>query len=128
MHRGAWCLIAGLLVTGAACAHRRGGEADAGGVQPAAVHVTVTNHYKLDVEVYATASGYTHRLGTVAPGIARTFALPQGMVGSGSVELSAQPTGYGPIIRSGDLVIAPGDLVHFEITTNWIDSRATVRP
>jgi len=44
------------------------------------------------------------------------------------VELSAKPAGYGPIVRSGDLVISPGDLVYFEITTNWIDSRATVRP
>jgi hypothetical protein len=126
MPRGALGLLAGVLVT-AACAHH-GAAPDPGGVQPPAVHVTVTNHYKLDVEIFATATGYTMRLGSVSPGIDRTFELPRGMVGNGHVELSAQPTGLGPIVRSGDLVVSPGDLIYFEITTNWIDSRATVRP
>ncbi len=128
MHRRSWLLIAGLALTGAACAHHHNGTPDTGAVLPAAVHVTVTNHYRIDVEIFATASGYTQRLGSVAPGLDRTFVLPRGMVGNGHVELSAQPAGYGPIVRSGDLVISPGDLVYFEITTNWIDSRATVRP
>jgi hypothetical protein len=128
MHRSSWFLMTGLLVAGSACTHSHGAAADPGAVQPAVVHVNVTNHYTLDVEIFATAAGYTQRLGTVAPGLDRTFMLPRGMVGNGHVELSAQPTGVGPIVRSGDLVVSPGDLVYFEITTNWIDSRATVRP
>jgi hypothetical protein len=125
--RASSAVLAALLAA-SACAHPHGAAADAGVVQPPAVHVTVTNHYRLDVEIFATATGYTVRLGSVSPGIDRTFELPRGMVGNGHLELSAQPTGYGPIVRSGDLVISPGDLVYFEITTNWIDSRATVRP
>jgi len=121
-------VLAGLFLTSAACAQGHGAGADTGVVQPATVHVTVTNHYRTDVEIFVVASGSTFRLGSVAPGLDRTFALPRGMVGNGSVELTAQPAGYGPIVRSGTLIVSPGDLVYFEITTNWIDSRATVRP
>jgi hypothetical protein len=128
VRRGPWFLVAGLLGPGLACAHQHGAAADPGAALPPAVHVTVTNHYSTDVEIFVTASGATLRLGSVAPGIDRTFMLPRGMVGNGSVELSAQPAGYGPLVRSGALVLSPGDFVYFEITHNWIDSRATVRP
>ncbi len=121
-------LVTGLVVASLSCAHPRNPDGAPASTPPAPVHVRVTNRYRLDVVIFASASGHTHRLGVVAPGLDRTFVLPQGMVGSGSVEFSAQPTAYGPIVRSGELSLAPGDVVYFEITTNWNDSRATVRP
>jgi hypothetical protein len=117
-----------LILTGAACAHHHGTPA---GPQPARMPVTVnvTNNYKTNVEVFAVGVGTSYHLGTVAPGIARSFELPMGMVGGGGyIRLLAQVTGYGPRVQSDDLVLSPGDVVNFEITTNFLDSRATVRP
>lgn len=124
MGRGSWFVIAGLLLAGISCAHRRPG-ADA---QPAdaPVHVNVINHYTLPVDVFAVGSGVTYRMGTVHPGIASTFVLRQSMVGNGPVEFVAQPAGTEPPVRSGQLLLAPGDVVEFEITTPLFHSTATV--
>ena len=44
------------------------------------------------------------------------------------VQFLAQASGTGPRVQSDELVVSPGDIVDFEITTNLIGSRATVRP
>lgn len=129
MRRGSWVLIAGLLLTASSCAQRRGSAADAGATQPTegSVRVHVTNHYKLSMEVYALGSGITQRLGLVSPGIDRDFMLPEPLVNSRSVEFLAQPSGTGPTVRTGEIRFEPGDVVDFEIATNLLLSRATVR-
>ena len=124
-------LVAGLLLAGSACARHHGAAADSSEGLPAAreVSVYVTNRYEISLEVSVTGSGITHRLGLVAPGIPRRFVLPQGLTASGGqVEFLAQPSGGGPVIRSGVLMITPGDVVDFEIATHLIGTRAEVRP
>lgn len=136
MHHGSWILIVGLLVAGSACSHGR--AADAGAARPttSAVWVHVTNHYALDMDVVANASGISYRMGIVAPGMVGHFVLRQTMIASGGrVEFIAQATGGAPRLNSiqprvfsGQIQLAPGDVVDFEITTGLFDSRATVRP
>ena len=127
MRRRSWCLIAGLLLAGASCAHRRGTAADAGaqGVENP-VHLNVTNHYTLPVDVFVVAAGTTHRMGTVHPGVPSHFVLREAMVINGPVELVAQPAGTELPVRSGPLLLAPGDVVDFEIESHLINSTATV--
>jgi len=127
MRRRSWCLLAGLVLAGTSCAHRRGTASDAG-AQPAnnPVHVNVINHYTLPVDVFAVEGGVTYRMGTVHPGIASTFVLRQSMVGNGTVEFVAQPAGTESPVRSGQLLLAPGDVVDFEIATPLFNSTSTV--
>jgi hypothetical protein len=121
-------LALGLLVAAAGCASHAGAAAATGGPQQAPnVRVHVINHYKTEMEVLATGSGTVQRLGLVAPGIERDFDIPQGLVINGSVSFVAQPSGAGPIVRSEEVRIRPGDIVDFEIATNLIGSRAMVR-
>lgn len=120
-------IAAALILTSAACAHGHG----TGQPQPAGPPVTVivTNNYKTDIEAFAVGTGTSYRLGTVSPGIARSFELGQGTISSdGRVRFMAQVTGFGPRFQSDDVLVAPGDVVYFEITTNLLDSRVTVRP
>ncbi len=129
MHSVRRVLIVGLLAAGSACARSRGAATDSGGPQPTErpVRVHVINHYKEAMEILVTGAGTTQRLGLVAVGIERDFVLPQTLVGSGSVAFVAQPSGFGSIVRSDEVRIRPGDVVDFEIATNLIGSRATVR-
>lgn len=82
--------MAGLLLVGASCAHRRGtaSDADAQGVENP-VRVNVINHYTLPVDIFVVASGATHRMGTVHPGVPSHFLLRQAVVINGPVELVA---------------------------------------
>ena len=68
-------------------------------------------------------------MGTVAPGIGRSFDLRSGTIAAGGrVQFVAQATGAGPRVQSEHLKLSPGDVVDFEITTSLVGSRATVRP
>ena len=127
MRGGLQFVIAALFVATAACAHGRGTATNANGPLPA-VRVHVSNHYKTEMEIYATGSGTTQRLGLVAPGLEREFDIPQLMVVAGSVTFTAHPSGVGPIVRSEEVRIRPGDFVDFEIATNLVGSQAWVRP
>lgn len=139
MHRTAHLLIAGLLVIGPACIHRGGTplstakpeERDSLAFAMAVadpVVVEVTNNYEIPMEVYASGSGMFYRMGTVAQGMQGRFVLRAALVVGGMVELVAQPTGYGPLVRSGQLQIVPGDIVDFTIATMLTGSIATIRP
>jgi len=123
MRRGSWCLIAGLLVTGFACAHGRGAATGTAAAEPAdgVVRLEVTNQSTLPLETYVVGSGIRHRLGTVAPGIAGHFVVPKAMIGNGLVEFLAGAA------RSGQLLLSPGDVVDFVITVPAFNSTATVR-
>jgi hypothetical protein len=78
------------------------------------------------VEVSVTGNGIEHRLGTVHPGMTSRFVVPQFMIGNGMVEFVAAPGGGVDPIHSGELLIAPGDVVEFEIATHLRNSTARV--
>ena len=93
------------------------------------VRVEVHNKYELPMEVYAVGSGTRYRLGMVHPGMVGQFVIPQNVVGSGSVELQAQPSAPGgQLARSGPLLLSPGAVVDFVIGTQLFNSTATIRP
>ena len=123
--------IAALFVTTSACAHHPGTEADPGQLQPhaAPVSVNVTNNSQSAMEIFVVGGGTTYRMGTVAPGVPRRFELRPGMIAAGGhVQFLAQASGAGPRVQTDEVLVAPGDVVDFEITTNLVGSRATVRP
>jgi hypothetical protein len=131
MQRGLQFALAALFVSASACAHRRGTAADPGQIPPhaAPIDVNVTNNSQSAMEIFVVGNGTSHRMGTVAPGVPRRFELPPGMVAAGGhVQFLAQASGAGPRVQSDEVVVAPGDVVDFEITTNLVGSRATVRP
>lgn len=120
-----------LFVTISACARRRATAADLGQLEPSAAPVTVnvTNNSQSAMEIFVVGSGTYYRIGTVAPGIPRRFELRPGMIAAGGhLQFLAQASGAGPLVRTDEVKVAPGDVVDFEITTNLVGSRATVRP
>ena len=124
MLRGLGVLVPGLLLTVCACARSGGGEA-----APSAgtVEVSVTNRNALPMEVYASGSGINHRMGTVHPGMGGHFVIPQNLVGSGSVQFEARPSGGGQPFRSGEVLLAPGSLIQFVIAAQLFSSTVTRR-
>lgn len=125
MLRGLGVLVPGLLLTVWACTHSGGDE-----VRPAGepVSVEVTNRHALPMEIYAVGSGINHRLGTVHPGMSSHFVLPQNLIGSSSVQFEARPGGDVQPFRSGDILLAPGSVVDFEIGAQLFNSTVTRRP
>jgi hypothetical protein len=123
--RGLGVVVPALLLTASACA--RSGAGDEPEPSEGRVYVGVTNQHALPMEVYALASGITHRMGTVHPGMGSQFFLPQNLVGSGSVRFEARPSGGGPPFRSGDLLLAPGAIVEFMIAAQLFNSTVTRR-
>jgi hypothetical protein len=123
MHCGLWLVVAGLIVTGTACAHGGGAAATTrtAASQETAVRLNVTNECTFPFEVYVVGSGVEHRLGIVAPGIEGHFVVPRAMIGNGLVEFLAGAA------RSGQLLLVPGDAVDFVIRSPAFSSTATVR-
>ncbi|MGH7507992.1 MAG: hypothetical protein ACREMZ_00800 [Gemmatimonadales bacterium] len=124
MLRGLRVVVPALLLATSACAHSGGGD-----TAPAAgsVEVAVTNQNALPMEVYATGSGINHRMGTVHPGMDGHFTIPQNLIGSGSVQFEARPSGGGQLFRSGNLLLAPGSFVEFMIAAQLFNSTVTRR-
>jgi hypothetical protein len=117
-------LIPALVLTMSACAHS--GPTEAKPVT-GSVEVQVTNQNALPMEVYATGSGISHRLGTVHPGMNGNFVLPKNLVGSGSVQFEARPSGGGRPFRSGEVLLAPGAFVQFQIAPQLFNSTVNRR-
>lgn len=117
-------LVPALLLTLSACARSGGSE-----TAPAAgtVEVAVTNQNALPMEVSASGSGITHRMGTVNPGMNDHFVLPQNLVGNGSVQFEARPSGGGQSFRSGEILLSPGSLIQFQIAFRLFASTVTQR-
>ncbi|MGH7579779.1 MAG: hypothetical protein ACREM9_06380 [Gemmatimonadales bacterium] len=118
-------LVAGLALTLSACSH------GTGDVEPdnRRVTVEVRNQHALPMEVYALGAGSFHRLGVVHPGMDGTFYIPRNLVGSGSVQLEARPSGNGAQpFRSGDLLLNPGSVLDFIIAPQLFSSTVTQRP
>ena len=131
MQGGLQFALAALFVTTSACAHRRGSATDPEQLRPhaARVSVNVTNNSQSAMEIFVLGNGTSYHMGTVAPGVPRSFAVPPGMVAAGGhVQFLAQASGAGPRVQSDEVMVTPGDVVDFEITTNLVGSRATVRP
>jgi hypothetical protein len=124
MHGRLRALVPALLLTASACARSSGGE-----TAPSAgpVEVQVTNQNALPMEVYASGSGINHRMGTVHPGMNGNFVLPQNLVGNGSVEFEARPSGGGRPFRSGEVLLAPGAFIQFQIAPQLFNSTVTRR-
>ena len=113
-------LVPALLLTTSACAPSGPGAEP--GPNEGRVYVSVKNQHALPMEVYATASGINHRMGTVNPGMSSQFFLPQNLVGSGSVRFEARPSGGGQPFRSGDILLQPGSIVDFTIAPQLFSS------
>jgi hypothetical protein len=123
--RGLRVLLPALLLTVSACSHSAGGE-----VRPTEIPVSVevTNNNALPMEVSAFGSNISHRLGTVLPGLSSHFTIPKNLIGNGSVELEARPSGGGRSFRSGEILLAPGAVVDFMIAAQLFNSTVTRRP
>ena len=127
--RGAGILLAGVALATSACAYGLGGGAadvrrvsDPGG--PVQLHVT--NGSGGPMEIYALGSGTSYRIGTVHPGFTRWFTLRPTMTVDGPVEFLAQAAGV-PTIRSGVILLRPGDVVDFDLGVHHVNNTATVR-
>jgi hypothetical protein len=117
-------VVPALLLTASACAHSGGSDpAPAAG----SVEVQVTNQNALPMEVYASGSGINHRMGTVHPGMGGHFVIPQNLVGSGSVQFEARPSGGGQPFRSGEVLLSSGSLIQFQIAAQLFNSTVTLR-
>ena len=125
MPRALGVLVPGLLLTICSCARSGGGE-----MHPAVdpVSVEVTNRHALPMEVYARGSGISHRLGTVYPGMAGRFVVPQNLIGGSSVRFEARPSEHGRTFLSGDILLVPGSVVDFVIAAQLFNSTVTRRP
>ena len=117
-------IVPALLLIASACT-RSGGVDTA----PAAgsVEVQVTNRNALPMEVSASGSGINHRMGTVHPGMNGNFVIPQNLVGGGSVQFEARPSGGGRPFLSGGILLAPGSLIQFQIAAQLFNSTVTRR-
>ncbi|HEX3236395.1 MAG TPA: hypothetical protein VHR41_19550 [Gemmatimonadales bacterium] len=124
MLRGLRVFVPALLLTASACAHSRGGD-----IRPTGppVAVEVTSQYALPIEVYAIGWGITHRLGTVNPGMAGHFVVPQNLIGHGSIQFEARTNGAEQPFRSEELLVAPGSVFDFEVTPQLSNSTVTTR-
>jgi hypothetical protein len=127
--RGAGIFIVGLVLASSACAYGPGAPAQS--IRPnepgGAVQLYVTNNSGGPMEVYAAGSGTLYRIGTVHPGLEGRFVVRPAMIGNGNVEFVAR-SGNGPLLRSGRILVAPGDVVDFELTPSPVTSTATIRP
>lgn len=121
-------IVLGLVLVSSACAHRGGAaEAPAPSRANTEVRVNVTNHYSISVDIYALGSGIRQRLGSVAPGMASSFVLPEAMVANGRVELAADIGPNDNPVWSGEVRLSPGDQVDFDVATHPQSSTIRVR-
>ncbi len=129
MLRGLRLLVPALLLTAAACAHsgigESGPEIRETGI-PA--YIEVQNQHALPMEITVYASGITQRLGTVHPGMASRFTIPQNLIGNGSAQFEARPSGGGQPFRSGEILLAPGAVIDLRIAAQLFNSTLTRRP
>ena len=117
----------GPLLLSSACAFGPAGADATRPLQPdGAVQLNVTNTAGGPMEIYALGSGTVYRVGTVQPGMEGRFTVRPGLAVSGPIELVARANN-GPVIHSGPILLAPGDVVDFALATHASLSTATVR-
>jgi hypothetical protein len=127
--RGPGILSAALALASSACAYGLGSADDAVRLSSPdhAVQIHVTNHSGSPMEIHAVGSGTFYGVGTVHPGLTRWFEVRPGMTVNGPVEFVAQAAGV-PTVRSGPILLRPGDVVDFDLGTHHVNSTAVVRP
>ena len=127
--RGAGILVACLVVTSSACSYGLGAAPDMARAldREGAVRLHVSNQSGGPMELYADGSGTHYRIGTVQPGLRGEFVVRPGMIVNGAVELVARADN-GMVVRSGPVLLAPGDVVDFALEAHASTSSATVRP
>ena len=118
---------AAMLLASSACAYGVG----AGDIRPhrealGSAQLQVRNTSGVPVEIYAAGSGTSYRVGTVHPGISEGFAVRPGLTLNGAVEFVAR-LADGRLVRSGPMLLGPGDVVDFDLTPHTATSNATVR-
>ena len=121
-------ISAAVVLASSACAY---GGIGAGEIRPdrealRSVQLQVSNTSGGPVEIYAAGSGTSYRVGTVHPGISEGFAVRPGLTLDGAVEFVAR-SADGHLVRSGPMLLAPGDVVDFDLTPHTATSNATVR-
>lgn len=81
--------------------------------------VLVTNNNWSDMTVYASRNGTVIRLGMVTSMSSERFALPSHLVvGSGNLQLIADPIGSTNKYRTQPLLVSPGQRVEFVLQNN----------
>ena len=118
-------MVPTLLLTLGACSQSGGGEVKPSDIP---VSVEVTNQHALPMEIAAVGSGIVQRLGTVHPGMSSHFKIPNTLIGNGSIQLEARPSGGGQPFRSGEVLLAPGAVLDFTIAAQLFNSTVTRRP
>jgi hypothetical protein len=126
MTRSITLLAVALLLGIPGCRHHQ--EDDETYVKPAApVTVQVTNNFALPVEIFARGSGTVVRLGTVHPGMNARFVVPPAVLSTTTVELEAHASSTSRVGRSGPMLLAPGVIVDFTVTSAMFNSTADIR-
>ncbi|HTR20207.1 MAG TPA: hypothetical protein VMH88_05065, partial [Gemmatimonadales bacterium] len=93
------------------------------------VVVVVTNDWELPMEVYAIGANTSYRMGTVNPGIPSRFVLRRDVLSTDRmIQFVAHATAYGRQAAAEPILITPGDVIDFEITSTLIGTHAAVRP
>jgi len=93
------------------------------------VVVYVTNDWDLPMEVYAYGANTSYRMGTVNPGIPSRFVLRSDVMSTDRmIQFVAHATAYGRQAAAEPILITPGDVIDFEITSTLIGTHAAVRP
>lgn len=89
--------------------------------------VLVTNNNWSDMTVYASRNGAVMRLGTVTSMTTERFTLPSPLVvGSGNLQLVADPLGSTNTYRTQPLLVSPGQQVEFILQNNLALSTLSV--
>jgi hypothetical protein len=123
MRIGSRIVVVVLVALSAACVHGRKTVPER---EPVVLYVT--NNYAMPVDVYASGGGTNYRMGTVLPAVPAHFTLRNSMLGDGPVEFVGFPADNSYTVRSGELLLKPGDAVDWLLTTQLRNSIATVRP
>lgn len=93
---------------------------------PGGASVNVHNAYTLAVDVIASGPGGTVQLGRVSPGMDGSFALAASAIRNGVVEIVVRVAGGGPSVSSGAMDLQPGQVVDFDVGTQFVNSSAAV--
>jgi hypothetical protein len=131
-YNGTSVLLVAMFLAASGCAFGSGTGTASGrwrADEPAgAVQLNVTNHSGGPMTIYVAGGGTSYRIGTVFPGLSEHFVVRPVMIVNGPVEFVARSSNREPTYRSGRFLLAPGNVVDFELASTPTSSVATVRP
>jgi hypothetical protein len=91
-------------------------------------YIEVVNHFALPVDILVSGGGTVRRLGTVHPGMSAHYTLPRIFGNGNTVEFRADPGPGHTMYRSAGILIQPGAIVDFEVSSVLFNSTAVIRP